>query len=360
MAPAAPAAPTRQPLRPKRSPSGVTTTASGWARAASTAAAHVPSTTTAEPTNASSRPSTPGRAPRTWRRRGSPTGGAVRLGPPAARARTAPERASRCRVSSDRRAASTPSTTTAARASPAAASKAASHPGVHLDQVEERPQHPVHVGHQTRPHHVAEGHLGDGDHPGGLVAARFHLFIGEQHQVVERTNHGAAVEHGRPGDAIEEMGQRRAEKAADVDQHVERSPADGGVLIAQCPRQGALDARLENGHADGEDDAAEQERPEGPLRGHDEITEDVDGYGGRDGFLVAVAVGEPAGKNRHQRFYQRPDSEDNPLVDLGEMKAAGAVGLGDIDGDDHPDAVVGQSFEHLDAVDHPECAGEVR
>ena len=80
----------------------------------------------------------------------------------------------------------------------------------------------------------------------------------------------------------------------------------------------------------------------------------------RDRLLVAVPVGESAGKDRHQRFHQRPDGEDDPFVDLAEMQAAGAVGLGDIDRDDHPDAVVGQPFEHLDAVDHPERPGEVR
>ena len=143
-APVAPvdAVPTRQPDGPKRPPARVTTTASGWARAASTAAGQPPSTATAPPSRASSSGATSARRARTWRahrladrrRRREP----VRWAP---RASTAPPMASSpsaCSAPMAARAAATPSTTTAASASPAAASTAASQPGVDLDEVEER------------------------------------------------------------------------------------------------------------------------------------------------------------------------------------------------------------------------------
>ncbi len=60
MAPVEPV-PTRQPVSPKRPPSRVTTTASGWARAASSAADQPPSTATAAPSSASRRASTSAR-----------------------------------------------------------------------------------------------------------------------------------------------------------------------------------------------------------------------------------------------------------------------------------------------------------
>ena len=101
----------------------------------------------------------------------------------------------------------------------------------------------------TRCRAVVDHHLPD---PGGAVGPGIHLPVGEQPQQVQTDQDGAAVKDHGPGVAVEEMGQRRPQKAADVDHHVEKTPAHPGGLLRQGPDKGALDGRLEDRGARGQ------------------------------------------------------------------------------------------------------------
>ena len=92
---------------------------------------------------------------------------------------------------------------------------------------------------------------------------------------------------------MQEMRQRRAEESADIDQHIEDTPADGGIVLGQRPDHRPLQAGFENRRPEGQHAAPEEERVKFPLRRHQDIADDVDGDGGSDRALIPVAVGEP-------------------------------------------------------------------
>ena len=116
-------APMRHPLRPNRSPLRVTTTASGWSRATSTAVVMSP-TQTATPSSPSSNSATPGLDDLTCGRTASPSPGLAGANGRAPSAITAPLVAESRSASRARRPAVGSSTTTAVSDSPSAASTA--------------------------------------------------------------------------------------------------------------------------------------------------------------------------------------------------------------------------------------------
>ena len=194
--------------------------------------------------------------------------------------------------------------------------------------------------------------------PAGAVGSGVKFPIGGQPQEVQADQDGAAVKDRGPGVAVKEMGQRRSQEAADIDHQVEKAPAHPGGLLRQGLGKGPLDRRLEDGGARGQDQAAGQERAKLPLAGHHQVAQDLQADGHHDLALVAVAVGEAAGEHRQGRLHQGPPQEDEALVALAEVQAADLIGLGDVDGDDHPHPVVGQALDHLHEVGRPERPGQ--
>lgn len=69
-------------------------------------------------------------------------------------------------------------------------------------------------------------------------------------------------------------------------------------------------------------------------------------------------VGKAAGDHRQGGLHQGPPQEDETLIALAEVETAGFVGLGDIDGNDHPHAIISKPFDGLHDVGHPERPGQ--
>ena len=154
------------------------------------------------------------------------------------------------------------------------------------------------------------------------------------------------------------MRQRRAQKGADVDNHIEKTPAHPGGLGRQGLGKGAPNGRLEDRGARGQQQAAGEERPKGPLGGHHQVAQGFDADGHHDLLFVTVAVGEAAREHRQGRLHDGPPQEDEALVALAEVEAADLVGLGDINGDDDAHAIIGEAFDGLHEVGHPERPGQ--
>ena len=203
---------------------------------------------------------------------------------------------------------------------------------------------------------------GGGDHhlpnPGGAVGPGIDPPVGEEPQQVQTNQGGAAVEHRGPGVAAQKVGQRRPQKAADVDQHVKEPPARPGGFGGQGFDKGPLDRGLEDRGARGQHQATGEEGPKLALGGHHQVAQPFQQDRHHDLPLVAVAVGEAAGEHRQGRLHQGPPQEDETLVALAEVEAADLVGLGDVDGDDHPHPVVGQALGHLHEIGHPKRPGQ--
>ena len=168
--------------------------------------------------------------------------------------------------------------------------------------------------------------------------------------------------------------QKRPEEPADVDHLVEDAPAQRGGVLGHLRGDESLDARLEDGRAEGQEHRADEEDlvdaigpqrpclPQGhaaePLGDHERVAHDeiADHFQhGRHGDvdLVAVAIGETAGENRDERLDDGPDGVDAALLDLRQFRPA-LLQRGDHEHRQHDaDAVVGETLDHLHPVGQP-------
>src|SRR5208282_2939772 len=194
--------------------------------------------------------------------------------------------------------------------------------------------------------------------PAGTGDPWINFLIREQPEQVQRDQHGAPIEDHGPGVAIEKMRQRRAQEGADVDHHIKKTPAYPGGLIREGPDKGSLNGRLEDRGSRGQQQAAGKERPKGTLAGHQQVSQSLQDNGHHDLFLVAVAVGETAADHRQGRLHQGPPQEDEALIALGKMESADLVRLGNVYGDDHPHAIIGEPLDRLHDVGHPKRPGQ--
>ena len=96
---------------------------------------------------------------------------------------------------------------------------------------------------------------------GGSIGPGIDFPVREQPQQVQIDQHGTAIEDHGPGVAVEKMRQRRAQEGADVDHHIEKTPAHPGGLIRQGLDKGSLNGRLEDRGARGQQQTSGEERP---------------------------------------------------------------------------------------------------
>ena len=180
------------------------------------------------------------------------------------------------------------------------------------------------------------------------------VLVEGQPQEVDADDARAGEEHVAPVHQAQVAGDDGAEEAADVDQLIEDAPADRGVGRPERRRERALHAGFEDRRAGRQHHAAEEEAPVVHAVGHQRIADDLEDDRERDGALVAVAVGEPAGEHRQHALHAGPPGEDRALLDVAELGAALRLRQDHVDRHDRPHAVVGEALEHLHDVDDPE------
>ena len=153
---------------------------------------------------------------------------------------------------------------------------------------------------------------------------------------------------------------QRADPAADVHGLVEDAPGHRAVAAVGGLDERALDARLEDRRAGGQQHRAGEEAPVTVKPRHDQVAQALDDRRGEDRLLVAVAVGQAAGEDRDERLHQIPAQQQR--AERGHRHAQPALGSGPrrVERRHRAHAVIGQALDHLHAADDPEDVAEAR
>ena len=135
------------------------------------------------------------------------------------------------------------------------------------------------------------------------------LAIGEQEQKVAADYRGVDVEDILPGQQAHLQRDERADPAADIHGLVEDAPGHRAVAAVGGLDECALDARLEDRRARGQQHCAREEAPVTVKPRHHQIAQRFDNRRSKDGLLVAVTVGQAAGEDRDERLDEVPEQQ---------------------------------------------------
>jgi hypothetical protein len=122
----------------------------------------------------------------------------------------------------------------------------------------------------------------------------------------------------------------------------------------------ALDARLKDRRAGGQQHRPREEAPVAMQPRHDEVAKCLDNRRGEDRLLVAVAVAQAAGEDRDERLVEIPEQQQRAVRRHRHTQAPLGCRPRRVKRCDRADAVKGEALDHLHGAADPKDVAEAR